>query len=102
MRCFVLAFSLLAFSSTCVFSAVRYSPRNGSNTKKLSYFDMLFIFIVKSVNLLYSVCFATGYIHSGEIKIKRKNTAIHKQKYKQNESDVYSLVSGSVGTLRSK
>ena len=29
----------------------------------------LFIFIVKLVNLLFSVCFATGYIHSGEIKI---------------------------------
>ena len=27
------------------------------------------IFIVKLVNLLFSVCFATGYIHSGEIKI---------------------------------
>jgi len=29
----------------------------------------LFIFIVKFVNLLFFVCFATGYIHSGE-KIK--------------------------------
>ena len=27
------------------------------------------IFIVKLVNLLFSVCIATGYIHSGEIKI---------------------------------
>jgi len=27
------------------------------------------IFIVKLVNLLFSVCFVTGYIHSGEIKI---------------------------------
>ena len=27
------------------------------------------MFIVKLVNLLFSVCFATGYIHSGEIKI---------------------------------
>jgi len=29
----------------------------------------MFIFIGKLVNLLFSVCFATGYIHSGEIKI---------------------------------
>jgi len=28
-------------------------------------------FIVKLVNLLFSVCFATGYIHSGEIRIFR-------------------------------
>jgi len=29
----------------------------------------LFIFIVKLFNLLFFVSFATGYIHSGEIKI---------------------------------
>jgi len=28
-----------------------------------------FVFIVKLVNLLFVVCFATGYIHSGEIQI---------------------------------
>ena len=27
------------------------------------------VFIVKLVNLLFSVCFAAGYIHFGEIKI---------------------------------
>ena len=27
------------------------------------------MFIVKLINLLFSVCFATGYIHSGKIKI---------------------------------
>ena len=27
------------------------------------------VFIVKLVNLLFSVCFAAGYIHSGETKI---------------------------------
>jgi len=32
------------------------------------------IFIVKLVNLLFSVCFATGYIHSGEIKILKVYT----------------------------
>ena len=38
---------------------------------RVSYFVIcwLFIFIVTLVNLLFSVCFATGYIHSGEIKI---------------------------------
>jgi len=29
----------------------------------------IYIFTVKLVNLLCSVCFATGYIHSGEMKI---------------------------------
>ena len=28
-----------------------------------------FLFIVKSINLLFSACFATGCIHSGETKI---------------------------------
>ena len=28
-----------------------------------------FLFMVKSINLLFSACFATGCIHSGETKI---------------------------------
>jgi len=32
------------------------------------YVDYLYT-LVKLVNLLFSVCLATGYIHSGEIKI---------------------------------
>jgi len=36
----------------------------------------MFIFIVKLVNLLFSVRFATGYIHSGEIKIFNTWTTI--------------------------
>jgi len=32
------------------------------------YVEYLYI-IVKLINLLFSVCFATGYIHSGEIKV---------------------------------
>jgi len=35
----------------------------------LCHAKITFIFILKLVNLLFSVCFATGYIHSGEIQI---------------------------------
>ena len=35
----------------------------------MMYMWTICIYIVKLVNLLFSVWFATGYIHSGEIKI---------------------------------
>jgi len=39
-----------------------------NNTRHAVYVDYLYLYS-KLVNLSFSVCFATGYIHSGEIKI---------------------------------
>jgi len=38
--------------------------------------DGLFTFIVKLINLLFSVCFATGYVHSGEINIFKSSSIV--------------------------
>jgi len=75
-----LGFLVLDFAAQfCMFSLFNFSsifPGWGRSADPICLYVTtpmckcgLFIFIVKLIYLLFSVCFATGYIHSREIEI---------------------------------